>query len=80
MYRHHSGISKPEAHWSGRARHIYDTKKHLMRVKLSPLKLEDEGAYSCEITYEEPGRYVLFCNDGRDAFLVMSSAYYDRTR
>ena len=28
-----------------------------MRVKLSPLKLEDEGAYSCEITYEEPGRW-----------------------
>lgn len=57
VYRHHSGISKPEAHWAGRARHIYDTKKHLMRVKLSPLKLEDEGSYSCEITYEEPGRW-----------------------
>ena len=57
VYRHHSGISKPEAHWAGRARHIYDTKKHSMRVKLSPLKLEDEGAYSCEITYEEPGRW-----------------------
>ena len=57
VYRHHSGISKPEGHWTGRARHIYDTKKHLMRVKLSPLKLEDEGAYSCEITYEEPGRW-----------------------
>ena len=27
----------------------------MMRVKLSPLKLEDEAAYSCEITYEEPG-------------------------
>ena len=57
VYRHHSGISKPEGHWTGRARHIYDAKKHLMRVKLSPLKLEDEGAYSCEITYEEPGRW-----------------------
>ena len=28
-----------------------------MRVKLSPLQLEDQGAYSCEITYEEPGRW-----------------------
>ena len=57
VYRHHSGISKPEGHWSGRARHVYDTKKHLMRVKLSPLQLHDEAAYSCEITYEEPGRW-----------------------
>ena len=57
VYRHHSGISKPEAHWAGRARHIYDTKKHSMRVKLSPLSLEDQGTYSCEITYEEPGRW-----------------------
>ena len=55
VYRHHSGISKPEGQWVNRARHIYDTKKHMMRVKLSPLKLEDEAAYSCEITYEEPG-------------------------
>jgi hypothetical protein len=52
VYRHRSGISKPESHWTGRARHIYDTKKHLMRVKLSPLKLEDEAAY----------RYVLKLN------------------
>ena len=84
VYRHHSGISKPEGHWVNRARHIYDTKKHIMRVriliisaiitldmmkfedlkshfflkvKLSPLMLEDEAAYSCEITYEEPGRW-----------------------
>ena len=26
-------------------------------MKLSPLILEDEAAYSCEITYEEPGRW-----------------------
>ena len=59
VYRHHSGISKPEAHWAGRARHIYDSKKHSMRIKLSPLHLSDQGTYSCEITYEEPGRCVV---------------------
>ena len=34
VYRHHSGISKPEGHWVNRARHIYDTKKHIMRVRI----------------------------------------------
>ena len=63
VYRHQSGISKPEGHWSNRANHIYDTKKHLMKVRLSPLMLEDEAAYSCEITYDEvSSQVILLCN------------------
>ena len=58
VYRHQSGISKPEGHWSNRASHIYDTKKHLMKVRLSPLMLEDEAAYSCEITYDEVSEFL----------------------
>ena len=69
VYRHHSGVSKVKANnnfvkigceyfqaegvWSGRATHVYDTTRFLMVVSLTPLILEDQGKYRCEITYED---------------------------
>ena len=57
VYRHNSGVAKAENRWKGRAEHIYDPNRHLMRIRLSRLKLEDQAAYRCEITYKEPGRW-----------------------
>ena len=57
VYRHNSGVAKAENRWKGRAQHKYDTNRHLMRISLSKLKLEDQASYRCEITYKEPGRW-----------------------
>ena len=58
VYRHNSGVGKAENRWKGRAEHIYDPNRHLMRIRLSRLKLEDQATYRCEITYIEPGRWI----------------------
>jgi hypothetical protein len=57
VYRHNSGVAKAENRWKGRAVHIYDSNRHVMRIRLSRLKLEDQARYRCEITYKEPGRW-----------------------
>ena len=57
VYRHHSGVAKSEGAWHARARHAYDARAHAMRIELGPTRLEDEGVYACEITYEEDGRW-----------------------
>ena len=57
VYRHNSGVAKAENRWKGRAEHIYDSNRHIMRIRLSRLKLEDQARYRCEITYKEPGRW-----------------------
>ena len=57
VYRHNSGVAKAENRWKSRAEHIYDPNRHLMRIRLSKLKLEDQASYRCEITYKEPGRW-----------------------
>lgn len=57
VYRHHSGLAKAENSWEGRARHSYDAKRHLIKIRLAPIDLQDEAAYRCEITYEEAGRW-----------------------
>ena len=57
VYRHNSGVAKAENRWKGRANHIYDPNRHLMRIQLSRLNLEDQASYRCEITYKEPGRW-----------------------
>ena len=57
VYRHYSGLAKAENRWKGRAQHIYDPKRHMMRIRLSRLKLKDQASYRCEITYEEAGRW-----------------------
>lgn len=33
VYRHHSGLSKSEGLWEGRASHQYDTRRHVMTVR-----------------------------------------------
>jgi len=33
VYRHHSGLSKSEGLWEGRASHQYDTRRHIMTVR-----------------------------------------------
>ena len=53
VYRHHSGVSKAEGVWSGRASHIYDTSRLSMVVSVVPISLSDQGRYRCEITYED---------------------------
>ena len=53
VYRHHSGVSKAEGAWSGRASHIYDTARFLMIVSVLPISLSDQGRYRCEVTYED---------------------------
>eukprot|EP00094_Tigriopus_californicus_P006888 TCALIF_06634-PA protein Name:"Similar to HMCN2 Hemicentin-2 (Homo sapiens)" AED:0.02 eAED:0.03 QI:0/0.5/0.28/0.85/1/1/7/253/1111 len=55
VYRHHSGNAKSEGSWENRARHVYNAKRHAMRVSLYPTQLQDEAFYSCEITYEVDG-------------------------
>lgn len=57
VYFHHNGKAKAENHWQDRANHTYDTKKHVMRIHLAPLRLEDEAKYRCEIDYEFAGRW-----------------------
>ncbi len=32
VYRHNNGRGKAEGPWRGRAEHVYDTKRHVMRV------------------------------------------------
>ena len=46
-------FSQAEGVWSGRASHVYDTARFQMVVSLTPLILEDQGKYRCEITYED---------------------------
>ena len=53
VYRHHSGVSKAEGVWSGRASHTYDTSRLSMVVSVVPISLSDQGRYRCEITYED---------------------------
>ena len=53
VYRHHSGVSKAEGVWSGRASHIYDTSRLSMVVLVLHITLSDQGRYRCEITYED---------------------------
>ena len=53
VYRHHSGVSKAEGVWSGRASHTYDTSRLSMVVLVLPISLSDQGRYRCEITYED---------------------------
>ena len=53
MYRHHSGVSKAEGVWAGRASHIYDSSRLRMMVSVVPVILSDQGRYRCEITYED---------------------------
>ena len=53
VYRHHSGVSKAEGVWAGRASHIYDSSRLRMMVSLVPVILSDQGRYRCEITYED---------------------------
>ena len=53
VYRHHSGVSKAEGSWSGRASHIYDTSRFLMIVTVTPVNLGDQGRFRCEVTYED---------------------------
>ena len=50
---HHSGVSKAEGVWSGRASHIYDTSRLSMVVLVLHITLSDQGRYRCEITYED---------------------------
>ena len=42
VYRHHSGGSKAEGGWAGRARHRYYAAKHVMAVTLNPVGLADQ--------------------------------------
>ena len=53
VYLHHSGVSKAEGVWAGRARHSYDRSGLRMKVSLGPVTLSDQGRYRCEITYED---------------------------
>ena len=49
VYRHHSGVSKAEGAWSGRASHIYDTSRFQMIVSVLPIALSDQGRYRLRI-------------------------------
>ena len=58
---HHSGVSKAEGVWSGRASHIYDTSRLSMVVLVLHITLSDQGRYRCEITYEDQvGRWFKY--------------------
>ncbi len=52
VYRHNSGRGKAENAWRDRAQHVYEARRRRMIVSLAPSRLEDEGFYRCEITYE----------------------------
>ena len=45
VYRHTTGVAKSEGAWRGRARHSYDSKRHVMRLSLDPTRLSDAGYY-----------------------------------
>ena len=66
----HRGQPKAENSWKGRANHSYDAKKHLMKVHLANVRLEDEGKYRCEIDYEFSGRWFKeACTPPQETYL-----------